>query len=86
MSAAVGTSSCAPSINTLTTLPNLTTAFIVRPVPSELHAYVNSQTITLSHKKGTPTKYERAIDILDVYGVVQPIVDKVVGEDQDKTI
>ena len=55
-------------------------------MPSELHAYVNSQTITLSHKKGTPTKYERAIDILDVYGVVQPIVDKVVGEDQDKTI
>ena len=47
---------------------------VVRPVPSELHAYVNSQTITLSHKKSTPTKYERVIGILDAYGIVQSIV------------
>lgn len=57
---------------------------VLRPVPSELHAYVNSQTITLSHKKGKPTKYERAIDILDMYSIVQSIVDKVVGEEEDE--
>jgi hypothetical protein len=52
---------------------------VVRPVPSELHGYVNSQTIDLP-----PTeKYTRAIDILDVYAVVQSIVDRVLGEEEE---
>jgi hypothetical protein len=50
-----------------------------RSVPPGLHDFVNSQTITLPHK-GKETKYTRAIDILDVYGIVQSIVDTVVGE------
>ena len=62
---------------------------IARPVPSELHDYVNSQTITLPHKaktQGENTKYTRAIDILDVYGIVQSIVDRVVGEEDGAAI
>ena len=53
---------------------------IARPVPSELHEYVNSQTITLPATGELLTKYQRTIGILDVYAVVQSIVDKVVGE------
>ena len=49
---------------------------VARPVPSELHEYVNSQTITLPATGTESTKYTRAIDILDVYAVVQSIVDR----------
>ena len=55
---------------------------VARPVTSELHGYVNSQTITLpatSTNGSETTKYTRAIDILDVYAVVQSIVGRVVG-------
>ena len=58
---------------------------VARPVPSELHEYVNSQTITLpatSKDDGEETtKYTRAIDILDVYAVVTSIVGKVAGDE-----
>ena len=55
---------------------------VARPVPSELHEYVNSQTITLPATGTESTKYTRAIGILDVYAVVQSIVDKVVGDEK----
>jgi hypothetical protein len=55
---------------------------VARPVPSELHQYVNSQTITLPATGALLTKYTRAIGILDVCAVVQSIVDKVVGEEK----
>ena len=80
MSAAVGNSPSAPAISTVDDATEFDNG-VARPVPSELTCLCQFADHYSQSQKGNRPSTSVRSTYLDVYGIVQSIVDKVVGEE-----